>query len=249
MQKILIADASCELCESVAKQLGTQCLVTYCNDGQKVIELVNNTEPDVLVLDLALPTVDGITILKMLRSAGKNIPVLVMTTYLNDYVVSNLQDLYVCYVCRKPCSVEALVCSIRALSNDEDSSPWIPETEVDNILILLGFQMGPLYYENVRTAILLKFRGEAGSMSKCLYPAVAARHGKNGAQVEKSIRDAIRRAFLEGDRNRWILYFPSARQNQYPSNDVFITRIAYALQTRERMPKPPAFPLYKTENK
>ena len=240
MRKILIADASRELCEAVAKQLGMRYSVTYCNDGEKVFEIVNSIDPDVLVLDLMLPNKDGLTILGMLRSAGKNMPVLVLTPYIHDYIASALAGLRVSHVCRKPCSVETLVCSIRRLTDDTDSFLWVSETEVDNILMMLGFRMGPSRYENVREAILLKYSGETDGMTKSLYPAVAASNGGNALQVEKSIRDAIRCAFQPGDRSLWTLYFPFAKQNQCPSNEVFITRIAYALQTQERLPKAPS---------
>ena len=240
MRKILIADASYELCEAIAKQLGKQYCVTYCNDGDKVFEIVNNTDPDVLVLDLMLPYKDGLTVLGMLRSAGKNMPVLVLTTYLNDYIASALAGLHVSYVCRKPCSVETLVCSIRSLADDTGSSLWVSETKVDNLLMMLGFRIGPSRYENVRTAILLRYYGGTDGMTKSLYPAVAASNGGNALQVEKSIRDAIRHAYQQGNRSLWAMYFPFNKQNQCPSNETFITRIAYALQTRERLPEAPS---------
>lgn len=237
MRKILIADASRELCEAVAKQLGKQYCVTYCNDGEKFFETLNSTNPNVLVLDLMLPNKDGLTILSILRAAGKNMPVLVLTSYIHEYIFVTLEELHVSHVCRKPCSVETLVCSIRKLADDADSSLWVSETEVDNILMMLGFHMGPSRYENVREAILLKYSGETDGMTKSLYPAVAASNGGNALQVEKSIRDAIRCAFQQGDRSLWTLYFPFAKHNKCPSNEVFITRIAYALQTRERLPE------------
>ena len=237
MPKILIADASYGLCEGIIKQLKPPYLAVCCQDGQKAIELIYEMDPDILVLDLALPNVDSIaTIIKMLRSIGKNIPVLVLAAYLDDHIVSVLQDMRVFCVLWKPCDIDALVQCIYILLNRASISLWMPETEVDNILMMLGFRVELRCYENVRTAILLQFYGEADGMVKCLYPAVAKRNGGNAVQVEKSIRDAIRYAFQRGDRSRWALYFPFAGENQCPSNKAFIARIVYALQTLERLP-------------
>lgn len=243
MRKILIAEESCELCEDIAKQLGTQYCVTYCNDGEEVVEGVNKTDPDILVLDLELPNIDSLTILNMLRSAGKNMPVIVLTSYVHPTIAAMLEELHVSLVYRKPCRAETLVCGIRRSGENLEHFLWMPETEVDNILMMLGFCIGPMRYENVRTAIMLEYSGKFEGMNKSMYPAVVNLNGGNVRQVEKSIRDAIRCAYKRGDRSLWAVYFPFNKKDQCPSNEVFIARIACALQTRERLSKVPPRPI------
>ena len=132
--------------------------------------------------------------------------------------------------------------------NQEDASLWDVETELDNILLYLGFRMGPARYENVRTAVLLKYYGEAGGVTKCLYPAVAMHCGGNAMQVEKSVRDAIRHAFNTGNQDNWKLYFSNSTELQCPSNDMFMARIACALKTGYRMYKVGKVKRLKAEN-
>ena len=235
MRRILIAEASPVLCEALVNCLKTQYDVTFCFDGQEVIAYINKYAPDLLVLDLELPNMDGIAALNMLRCAGNNVPVVALTANASECVMQILNALKVSYVCPKPCSLEALVCSIRMVANIEDSALWIPETEVDNLLLHLGFRMGLTRYDNVRAAILMKYYGAVEGMTKSLYPAIAAENRGSATQVEKSIRDAIHHAFQTGNRNNWCLYFPGALAGKCPSNEMFIARMASALKNRERV--------------
>lgn len=166
MRRILIAEASPVLCEALVNCLKTQYDVTFCFDGQEVIAYINKYAPDLLVLDLELPNRDGIAALNMLRCAGNNVPVVALTANASECVMQILNSLKVSYVCSKPCSLEALVCSIRMVANIEDSVLWIPETEVDNLLLHLGFRMGLTRYDNVRAAILMKYHGTVDGMTK-----------------------------------------------------------------------------------
>ena len=235
MYKVLIADASFSFCEAVANCLEPEYHVLCCHDGQTVIAYVNEYEPDMLVIDLALPHIDGVNVLNMLRCAGKNLPVLAMTANASDCVLQILSCLKVSHVCQKPCSLDALVCSIRMIAQNAENALWIPETEADNLLLHLGFRMGLTRYENVRTGILMKYNGSVDGMTKSLYPAIAEENGGNATQVEKSIRDAIHHAFRTGNRNYWSLYFPGAYGGKCPSNELFIARMASALKNRERV--------------
>ena len=235
MQKILIADSSYELCKELSRSLDRDYHVTYCHDSDAVVRLVKSLDPDILVLDLALPGADGIMLLQLLRSSGRNLQVLALTYNTTDSVIKALADLKVSYICQKPCSMDALASAVRMVAAQAENTLWIPETEVDNILLMLGFKMGLVRYEILRTAIMLKFSGEDGGITKCLYPAVAALFGGNAQQVEKAIRDAIHHAFKVGNKNNWNLYFALAEDERCPSNEIFIARVACALKARKRI--------------
>ena len=65
--KILIADGNEEFCAHVKRRLeqvsGYE-IVGTAADGQRAVELMRAAKPDVLVLDLMLSKLDGITVLK-----------------------------------------------------------------------------------------------------------------------------------------------------------------------------------------
>jgi DNA-binding NarL/FixJ family response regulator len=50
-------------------------------DGESALEVIAATDPDVVLLDLNLPRLDGVGVLERLRSSGANLPVLMLTMY------------------------------------------------------------------------------------------------------------------------------------------------------------------------
>ena len=68
-RKILVADASLEFCGALSDALGGAYELRICHDGLQTQSLLETFQPDVLVLDLTLPQLDGIAVLKMAVSA------------------------------------------------------------------------------------------------------------------------------------------------------------------------------------
>jgi len=248
MRRIMIADASHTMCENISKRLSHEFTVACCHDGQAALEMIESFEPDVLVIDLMLPIIDGIGVVSTVRATERCMDILAITPTDSDYILMQMQRLDVQYVCRRPCNVDGLVCSIRQLAIKSELTPWCAEKEIDNILLQLGFSTSIAKYRNVHTAILLRYHGENGTMTKSLYPAVAAQCGGNAPQMEKSIRDAIKKAWTIGNRAVWNMYFISGQTERCPSNELFISRIARAIEARERIKKPYEAPCAKTEN-
>lgn len=240
MHRLLIADTQQAFSSAVVKQLKKDFLIKVCEDGETALECIRSFEPDILLLDLMLPKLDGLSVLRNLCHAGNGVKVVVTTCYTDPYILTQLQQLQVQYVFVKPCSIGAVVsriCDISYELLDPDRNDWDVENEADRLLLDMGFRMGVGRYKCIKDALLLKCRGLDGSVTKCLYPEVAKRCGGNVAQVEKAIRDAIRDACKNGSRSLWNLYFPSDR-DYCPSNEIFIVRIAHALQQRNRLKRP-----------
>ena len=84
--KILIADGNEEFCAHVKRRLeqvsGYE-IVGTAADGQRAVELMRAAKPDVLVLDLMLSKLDGITVLKRAREMDKPPAALVLTARSN----------------------------------------------------------------------------------------------------------------------------------------------------------------------
>lgn len=53
--------------------------VTTTSDPESVVSLVDDLEPDLLLLDLMMPRVDGFEVMGSLRASGRDVPVLVLT--------------------------------------------------------------------------------------------------------------------------------------------------------------------------
>lgn len=78
--RILIAEDDTELADQVKLTLSREGFaVDVAPDGEEA-QFLGETEPyDLIVLDLGLPKIDGVTVLKVWRNAGINIPILILT--------------------------------------------------------------------------------------------------------------------------------------------------------------------------
>jgi DNA-binding response OmpR family regulator len=82
MAHILVVDDEPEIVKLVAKLLEVRGhRVTIARDGQEALEAVAKERPDVLVLDLHLPKVDGFEVCRRLRAADdtRGLPIVMMT--------------------------------------------------------------------------------------------------------------------------------------------------------------------------
>lgn len=80
MTRILVVEDNANLAFGLTRSLESEGYdVDTVEDGLKGLEMARNGNPDLIVLDLMLPGMDGYTILKKLRSEGKEMPVLILT--------------------------------------------------------------------------------------------------------------------------------------------------------------------------
>ena len=89
--------------------------VKIAPDGQRALSVIREHDPDVVVLDIMLPDIDGLTVLSRLRADGNQVPILFLTA--KDTVDDRIAGLTVGgddYV-TKPFSLEELVARLRAL--------------------------------------------------------------------------------------------------------------------------------------
>ena len=104
---VLIADSSEEFCSELCRTLRFICNVRTCSTGGKTLALLNDLHPDILVLDLMLPELDGISVLKALHASGSHPVILATTCLVTDYILEAAGQLDVHYLLVKPCDVRA----------------------------------------------------------------------------------------------------------------------------------------------
>lgn len=228
---ILIADSSEEFRSTLTNALQGNYRIFSCRSGKEALDFALETPPDILILDLMLPELDGISLLQLIFASGIRPLVLATTKLYNDYVVDATVKLGVEYLMIKPCDIRAIVGRVKDLSNSL-SKPILSapdrRTHVSNLLVSLGVSTKLRGYSYLREAVLYMADNPMASVTKELYPAVARRFGCSGSQVERAIRNAIQGAWSQHPGGAWFQIFQSDAQGTVPrpSNSSFISCLA-----------------------
>lgn len=231
MLKLLIADGTEEFRLALAEQVAGRYVIKTCQQGKTALELLVSFRPDVMVLDLMLPGLDGISLLQQAAEKGIHPMVLATTRFINDYVLDSVTKLGVGYLMVKPCDVKATATRLEDL-REHMNGPAIarpePKTVVSNLLLSLGVPAKLRGFAYLREAILESVRRPGQLMTKEIYPTVGAICDASRDQVERSIRSAIAAAWNHRDEKVWRQYFAAGPNGSMkrPSNGVFIVSIA-----------------------
>lgn len=233
--KLLIADGNEEFRQALAEALQGTYHVRSCRTGRDALSLLRSFCPDVMVINLILPEMDGISLLENAAAAGIRPMVLATTRLNNDYIMECVGRLGVDYLMLHPCDIPSTVARVRDLSrrlNPPLLAPPDPKTQVSNLLLSLGIPTRLKGYQLSREAILLMAANPDMAITKELYPAVAAACGGNKDHVERSIRSAVSTAWSQRDDRIWQLYFTPGPDGviKRPTNGTFITRLADSLR-------------------
>lgn len=85
MYKIMLADDEGIVIDSmkfiIEKEFGDSCIVEYAKTGRSVIELAENFRPDIAVMDIQMPGINGIEAMKEIRTFSKGTIFIVMSAY------------------------------------------------------------------------------------------------------------------------------------------------------------------------
>ena len=184
--KILIADGNEEFCAHVKRRLeqvsGYE-IVGTAADGQRAVELMRAAKPDVLVLDLMLSKLDGITVLKRAREMDKPPAALVLTGFMTEYVAGMAASLGVQYFMTKPCELDAVAERIHEMTAIDgqlrQSAQRRQEVNIEAMVTSIIHEIGvPAHikgYQYLREAIMIAVRDMdvINAITKVLYPQVA----------------------------------------------------------------------------
>lgn len=234
MLKLLIADGTEEFVLALSDALRDTYQIRACSGGREVLSLLRGFSPDLLLLDMMLPELDGISLLQQAAEEGIRPMVLATSRFFNDYVLERLESLGVGYVMRKPCDINATVCRLHDLSQrirvPAQTRPD-PRNAISAALLNLGFAASLKGYACLREAVLLMMEDPGQSITKELYPEVGKRTGGNRVQTEHAIRSAIAKTWEKRDPGVWDAYFPpkAGGVSKCPTNKEFICRLADSL--------------------
>ncbi len=94
MPKIVIVDDEAGITEEVADFLREEGYEVHVADtGKDVIEAVKNVKPDVLVLDIKLPDISGIEVLRACKEFSPKSRIIVNTGYVDQNIIDEAEQI------------------------------------------------------------------------------------------------------------------------------------------------------------
>ncbi len=249
--RILLADDQREFCDALARALEDYAgmeVVGQARDGERLLELIRETAPDVVVTDAMLPKKDGLSVI---RAAGelalKTHPAFyVVTSFASESLLAEAMSLKVSCFTLKPCDTADLAKriatggTVRFGGGSRPASPEVAlEMRVTGIIHDIGVPAHIKGYQYLREAIIMTVQDmdTINAITKVLYPTVAKRYKTTSSRVERAIRHAIEVAWDRGDvevLNSFFGYTVSNVKGK-PTNSEFISMIADRIRLEQKI--------------
>jgi two-component system response regulator (stage 0 sporulation protein A) len=239
---VILADANEDfrgfLREEIEKT-GEFTVVGSTGDGGEALNLCTQQRPDLLLLDVVLPGLDGFGVLRRLpRQGGPK--VIMLSAFCSDRTVAEAVELGAFYFMTKPCEENSLLERMRAAVRRAE--PAEHPAELKNLVTSIIHEIGvPAHikgYQYLREAIMIAVddMDVINAVTKVLYPEVAKRFSTTPSRVERAIRHAIEVAWDRGDLETLQKFFGYTVSNTKgkPTNSEFIAMIADRLVLERR---------------
>ena len=236
--KVMLTDVNEDarsMLQDALEKTGRFTVVGSTGDGNEVLQMVADAKPDVLVLDLILPGMDGLGILRRL-DGEKRPKILAVSNFVTQEVVAEAGNLGASMFLSKPYNDSAMVEHLISLAEKSEKQLHGPGLEelVTSIIHEVGVPAHIKGYQYVREAIMITVENMdvINSVTKVLYPAVAKKSNTVSSRVERAIRHAIEIAWNRGDIDVIQSYFGYTVSNHKgkPTNSEFISMIADKLR-------------------
>lgn len=257
--KILIGDDNKDFCIILNEYLNTQAdfeVVGIAKDGLEVVDLIESTFPDVVILDIIMPHLDGLGVLERLNTMHleKRPKVIVLSAVGQDKITQKALTLGAEYYVVKPFDMEIFAKRIREcfgmVSNDSDRKNYIIPTSVisapaattprelesaiTNIIHEIGVPAHIKGYVYLREAITMVVNNMEllSAITKELYPSISRKFNTTPSRVERAIRHAIEVAWGRGrvDVINNLFGYTIHNVKGKPTNSEFIAMIADKLR-------------------
>ncbi len=228
---VLLADDSEDFVKSVKEYLANQEGITIAGvayDGREAFELVKETKPDVVLLDMIMPYIDGLGVLKKIKNTNlEKEPVCMMLTGVGqEKATQKAVELGAQYFMLKPFELDSLAERIKEFGTEgagenvkadsgkayrsdnsfakESTKKCYSKDDLEMIVTGIIHEVGvPAHikgYQFIRSAILMAIENMEviNHITKQLYPDLAKMYKTTPSRVERAIRHSIEVAWNRG---------------------------------------------------
>ncbi len=241
---ILIADDNVGLCKSLEEFFASKDdfeVVGVAPNGVRALQLVQDLCPDFMLLDIVMPELDGFGVLGALET--KRTTVIMMSQLATDAFVQKAMQYGASYFMAKPFNFDTLYkimldfCTPQvpqkvqsAQSRYSQKKATSLDERIANLFISVGIPAHIKGYQFLREAIKMTIETPdiINSITKRLYPGIAARFQTSASKVERAIRHAIEVAWNRGkiENINSVFGIKIYSPNEKPTNGEFIALIA-----------------------
>ena len=258
---VLIADDNQEFSKTLATYLGNENdmeVIGIARDGVEAVEQIKELLPDVAILDVIMPHLDGLGVLERINNSNiVKTPICIMLSAVGqDKITQKSIELGADYYVVKPFDIELLIKRIREIKNfkptpnsnfiarevpvrkyieiSDNKSPENLEALVTNVIHEVGVPAHIKGYQYLREAIMMVIKDidVLNQITKSLYPQIAQRFDTTPSRVERAIRHAIEVAWGRGEQDMVenIFGYTVSASKGKPTNSEFIAMIADKLR-------------------
>ena len=230
---VLIADDNQEFSKTLSSYLESQPdmeVIGMARDGNEAIEMITNTSPDVVLLDVIMPHLDGLGVLENVNLIKlEKRPMFIMLSAVGqDKITGQAIGLGAEYYVVKPFDIDLLISRIREfknykpipsnnfisrensmarqqyieISSGQEKNEGNLEALVTNIIHEVGVPAHIKGYQYLREAIMMVVNDidVINQITKSLYPQIARKYSTTPSRVERAIRHAIEVAWGRGQQ-------------------------------------------------
>lgn len=224
-------------------------VVGIAKDGVEACEIIRTKEPDVVLLDIVMPKLDGLGVLSKInndRSLKKHPAFIIISAIGQEKITEDAFSLGADYYIMKPFDNDMVVNQIKLIRDRNLRKANEPkkvnayekyqeperdlEADVTDIIHEIGVPAHIKGYQYLREAIILSVQDVEmlNSITKVLYPTVAKKNQTTPSRVERAIRHAIEVAWNRGkmDTIDALFGYTIHTGKGKPTNSEFIALIA-----------------------
>ncbi|MCI6998846.1 MAG: sporulation transcription factor Spo0A [Eubacterium sp.] len=233
-------------------------LVGQADNGKDIYDIIKEKEPDVVLLDIIMPKVDGLTVMERVNqdsSMKKHPAFIVISAVGQEQITEDAFNLGACYYIMKPFDNEMILNRIKHFRDNRTRRPGVIlkpekqdfsvelknrnlEMDVTSIIHEIGVPAHIKGYQYLRDAIIMSVEDMEmlNSITKILYPTIAKKHQTTPSRVERAIRHAIEVAWSRGriDTLNKVFGCRVATREDKPTNGEFIAMIADKMSLEQR---------------
>ena len=237
-----------EILDGIVKKDDSFHIVGKANNGEDMYHIIKEKEPDVVLLDLIMPKLDGLSVMERInhdQTIKKHPKFIIISAIGQEGITEDAFNLGAHYYIMKPFDNDMVLSRVQSIKNNaknktikeatpnhfsEEMMMKYIENDVTEVIHDVGIPAHIKGYHYLREAIMIVVREPEmlNSITKILYPTIAKSNHTTPSRVERAIRHAIEVAWSRGNMdyiNSVFSYTVSTGRGK-PTNSEFIALVA-----------------------